>query len=130
MMNYNPAKQAGLPKVTPETANGTATTCKDMPNPSSTNKEQFPTCSAPDEPNAQGVQKGLLPGMLRGGLEDLPVTLEEVRREIAKHLSQIPKTDPFTQKNLEAAGATHVRFFLTSHTTLPYTHLTMPTNSD
>ncbi len=35
-MNYNLANQAGLPKVTPVTANGTAITCKDMPNPSST----------------------------------------------------------------------------------------------
>ena len=64
--------------------------------------------------------------MPRSGLEDLPVTLEEVRREIANHLSQMPKTDPFTQKTLEAAGATHVRCFPTSHTKEGQMNVTSP----
>ena len=115
MMNYNnPAKQAGLPKATPETANGTATTCVDMPNPSSTNKEQFPTCSASHEPNAQGVLKGL-PGGETGQTEDWVATRAKVLREVAAHLKPGLNTDPLAQEALEAIGVTDVRFFLTSH---------------
>ncbi len=52
-----------------------------------------------------------LPGT-RGGLtEDLLATRAKVLREVTTHLKPDLNTDPLTQKALEAAGVTHVRFF-------------------